>query len=447
MTLPSYDGHFGVSEAERLLWRAGFGPRPGEAQALAKLGLGGAVASLVAPGAGELVGPTPRDDKGRALSPVDKWGHDHLWWLDRMVRTTRPLHERMALIWHGWFASSNDGVGNQRLMLQQNALFRRYGLGSFATLFRLVTADPAMLIYLSGIENERAAPNENFGREMLELFALGAGAGYTEDDVRELARALTGWTATYKDGAGYVNFRFDPDRHDPAYKVIFGKAGKYGWADAVRLAMAHPAHAPHFVSRMWSQFVPVPPDAATRAALEKLYVGSGFEIKAVVAAILRHPLLYTGPRMPKSPVLYTAGLLRRLGMGVMGEQWVWLSSRAGQQLFYPPNVSGWDESRWYDTSTFMARWQIAGKVIEPWAIEPGKSRKRIAPNAAAVVESALAFWHSPALEPATTAAITGFAERTVAAAAVNQYKLEAFPQMAVNGARHLIAVSPELMTA
>ena len=423
------------------------GPETCTCKPQVRLGVSGAVKSLVSPGPERLVGQEPRDDKGRALSPADKWGHDHLWWLDKMVRTSRPLHERMALIWHGWFASSNDGVGSQRLMLKQNALFRHHGLGSFATLFKLVTIDPAMLIYLSGIENERAAPNENYGREMLELFALGAAAGYTEDDVRETARALTGWSADYKDGAGYVNFRFRPDRHDPAYKVIFGKSGKFDWNDAVRLAIQHPAHAPHFVARLWSQFIPVAPDAETRSALEQLYVTSGYDIKTVVGAILRHPTLYTGARMPKSPVLYTAGLLRRLGLGVSGEHWAYLSARAGQQLFYPPNVAGWDESRWYDTSTFMARWQLAGKAIEPFALDPNKSRQKIAADPSAVVASALAFWQAPEIEPQTMAALTEFARRTVDAAAVNDYKLDAYPRMAVNGVRHLIAVSPELQTA
>src|SRR4029077_19345245 len=118
--VPAYRGKFGVSEAERLLWRAGFGPRPGEAQALARLGLEGAVHKLTHPGQEDLVGPRPHDDKDRPLAPLDAWGHDHVWWLDKMVRTSRPLVERMALIWHDWFATSNNGVGSQRLMLNQN---------------------------------------------------------------------------------------------------------------------------------------------------------------------------------------------------------------------------------------------------------------------------------------------------------------------------------------
>src|SRR6478672_9696613 len=118
---PVYRGHFGKPQAERLLWRAGFGPRPGEAERLARLGLEGAVHSLMRPGRDRLKGPRPHDDRGHKLSPYDRWGHDQLWWLDRMVRTTKPLHERMTLVWHDWFATSRDGVDSAKLMLRQNS--------------------------------------------------------------------------------------------------------------------------------------------------------------------------------------------------------------------------------------------------------------------------------------------------------------------------------------
>src|SRR5205814_3627450 len=153
MAVPVYRGRFGKPQAERLLWRAGFGPRKGEAEALAKLGLDGAVHALTNPGQEKLVGPAPTDDKGRPLAPFDAWGHDHLWWLDRMVRTSRPLVERMALVWHDWFATSNETVGSQKLMLQQNELFRSIGLGSFAGLAMRVTINPAMLLYLNGLNS------------------------------------------------------------------------------------------------------------------------------------------------------------------------------------------------------------------------------------------------------------------------------------------------------
>ena len=151
-TVPVYAGPFGKEQAERLLWRAGFGARAGEALALSKLGLAAAVKTLTQPPAEQLLGPEPHDDQGRPLAPYDAWGDDHVWWLDRMVRTSRPLVERMALVWHDWFATSNSGVDSQRLMIDQNQLFREHGLGSFHDLLLEVTTNPAMLLWLNGSE-------------------------------------------------------------------------------------------------------------------------------------------------------------------------------------------------------------------------------------------------------------------------------------------------------
>jgi len=119
-SVPAFKGRFGPVQAERLLWRAGFGPRPGEAKRLAAKGLHRAVLSLTRPPAERLTGPAPVDDKQFPIAPYDASGHDHLWWLDRMVRTNQPLVERMTLVWHDWFATSNQGVGSQKLMLDQN---------------------------------------------------------------------------------------------------------------------------------------------------------------------------------------------------------------------------------------------------------------------------------------------------------------------------------------
>ena len=153
--LPVYRGRFGERQAERLLWRAGFGPRQGEARKLARrFNLRGAVRSLTRPKqARALHGPVPVDETGLAIAPFDAVGHDLLWWLDRMVRTTRPFEERMALIWHDWFATGY--VGPQALSIQQAQLFRRRGRGSFLDLLLDVTADPAMLVWLSGIRNTK----------------------------------------------------------------------------------------------------------------------------------------------------------------------------------------------------------------------------------------------------------------------------------------------------
>ena len=367
--IPVHRGRFGPAEAERLLWRAGFGPRRGEAEKLAKKGLHGAVHSLTHPGRDRLVGPKPVDEDHHPIAPLDAWGHDHLWWLDRMVRSNRPLVERMTLVWHDWFATSNAGVGSQRLMLKQNQLFRSHGLGSFEQLLVSVTKDPAMLLWLNGTENEKDAPNENYGREMMELFTLGASRGYSERDVREQARALTGWHYHWDDDKGPINFHYDPKRHDPGTKRIFGKRGRFTWRDSCRLAVHHPKHPAFLVEKLWGYFIPTKPPRATDRALQALYVRRGFQIRPVVEAILKHPHLYNGPRMVKPPAVYLAGMLRARKRGIDTEAWTWLSNLAGQQLFYPPNVAGWDDSRWLDTASFLARWDLAGRVVRPYVLK------------------------------------------------------------------------------
>jgi uncharacterized protein (DUF1800 family) len=441
----AHRGSFGAAHAERLLWRAGFGPRKGEAEALAKLGLDGAVHALTNPGNEKLVGPAPKDEKGRPLAPYDAWGHDHLWWLDRMVRTSRPLVERMALVWHDWFATSNDGVGSQRLMLNQNQLFREHGLGSFSDLLLNVTRDPAMLLWLSGSDNSKTSPNENYAREMMELFTLGAGRGYSESDVRQQARALTGFRNDWRSGTGNVNFRYDPTRHDPGVKTIFRKRGAFTWRDAVHLSVTHPDHPSFFVRKLWSYFIAGDPDAATQRTLERLYVSSGHAVRPVVTAILEHRQLYDGGRLVKPPVVYTAGLLRRIGRPIDSTSWSWIGSMAGQQLFYPPNVAGWDDSRWLDTATWRGRWWTAQNVLRPYALDPGKAAQPY--DAAALVQNALAFWHQPSLSEHTHAALLAFAKAALADAANASWKRKQYAVMTQNALRQLIAVSPELQTA
>jgi uncharacterized protein (DUF1800 family) len=440
-----YAGEFGVAQAERLLWRAGFGPRKGEAEALAKLGLNGAVHALTHPGRERLVGPAPTDEKGRPLAPYDAWGHDHTWWIDRMVRTSRPLVERMTLVWHDWFATSNDGVGSQRLMLQQNELFREHGLGSFQQLLLDVTRDPAMLLWLNGSDNSKWSPNENYAREMMELFSLGADRGYTEADVRQQARALTGFRNDWRDGVGPTDFRYDPKYHDDGVKTIFRKHGPFTWKDSVRLAVTHPDHPSFFVGKLWSYFVGAPLDGATLTHLSQLYTSSGRTIRPVVEAILKHPALYDGPRLVKSPAVYTAGLLRRIGEPIKTTAWSWLGAMAGQQLFYPPNVAGWDDSRWLDTATWRGRWWIAQQVLSPYALDPSKATQP--DDAERLVDNALAFWHRPQLTAATHSALLGFATAALGDAAGASWKRKQYPVLAQNALRHLIAVSPELQAA
>jgi uncharacterized protein (DUF1800 family) len=440
-----YAGTFGAGQAERLLWRAGFGPRPGEARALAAKGLDGAVSSLTRPGREQLVGRGPTDDKGHALAPNDAWGHDHCWWLDRMVRTSTPLVERMTLVWHDWFATSNAGVGSQRLMLTQNQLFRVNALGNFAKLIRSVTHDPAMLLWLNGTENRKGAPNENYAREMMELFTLGADRrAYTERDVREQARSLTGWDNDWSKRRGDFNFHFDADRHDNGAKVVFGKHGDFSWADACSACVSHHLHPSFFVTKLWSYFVPTPPDQATLAGLEELYADR--EVRPVVDAILRHPDLYEGERMVKPPVVHVAGLLRRIGGRIDTTAWAWIGQIAGQQLFYPPNVGGWDDTRWLDTATFRGRWTAVTHILEKRALDPGHPPHNQPGDPNALIDRALAFWNNPALTDSTRRVLLNFATGAMATAKAD-WERKAYPVLIENALRQLIAVSPDLQTA
>jgi len=340
-----------LAQTHRLLWRAGFGPTPGQAEALVGQPLQQVVFSLTRPsGPATLSGPEPVDEEGKPLDPAGAWGDDHCWWLDRMVRSDQQLVERMAFIFHDWFANSNDQVGSQQLMLDQNNLFRSMALDSFDDLFLAVTANPAMLLFLNGTSNNKWDPNENYAREMMELFSLGADRGaYTEDDVREMARALTGWRSDWSQQLGSHNFRFDPSFHDTGQKTVFGQTGDWSYEDAVRLCVSHPLHASFFVTKLWGYFIPSAPSEATLASLQGLYASSGHSIQAIVEAILQHPDFYEGPELLTPPVVYNAGLLRSISRPIDTTAWAWLSANAGQQLFYPPNVSGWDFTRWLDT--------------------------------------------------------------------------------------------------
>ena len=361
-----YSGNFGVREAERLLWRAGFGPSPGHAEFLATIGLHRAVAALTRPsGAATLTGAAPTDEDGNPLAPADLWGHDHLWWLDRMVRTDQPLMERMTLVWHDWFATSNDGVGQQQLMLDQNELFRRNALGSFEQLLHDVTQDPAMIVWLNLSENT-ALESER------ELRARGDGAVHPRRGPRRVHRA---GRAPARPCAHRVRLRLERrardaqlplrphsarPRHEDRVRAD-GRldAGSREWRCACTTRCTRPSS-----SRSCGATSSRPRRRrATVRRSSTLYVSSGYQVRPVLEAILLHPDLHSGPRMVKPPVVLVAGLLRTLQRSIDGEYWIWYSENAGQRLFFPPDVSGWDDSRWLDTSTVRGRFELVSRAL------------------------------------------------------------------------------------
>jgi uncharacterized protein (DUF1800 family) len=441
--IPKYTGSFGVAQAHRLLFRAGFGPRPGEAEKVAKLGLEKAVMALTRPtGSAVLTGPAPVDEQGKPIQPLDASGHDHAYWLDRMIRSNQQLVERMALIYHDWFATSIDGGGhNQGWMLEQTNIFRRYAFGSFKSLVRDISADRAMICWLSCHNNHKGAVNENYGRELMELFTLGADRGaYTEQDVREAARALTGYKAIWMDEHTvhpYIGeFEFDPSLHDDGVKTLFGKSGNFDWTDVARMVVEHPMHPSFFVTKLWSYFIPTPPSDAVRKALERVYVSSGYSSRPVIEAILCSPQLYDGAAMVKPPVVYHAGMMRARNKFITSGAWHWYSAQAGQRLYWPPDVSGWDDKRWMDTNTARARWDLATQVKLGEHVVVATYDGEETP--AQAIDRACAFWAQPRLSASTRAELVSFGQTYGGTAALNGQRQ--------NLLRHLIPSTPDYLT-
>lgn len=440
----TYRGSFGRLEAIRLLNRAGFGPAPGQAEKLARLGMKKAVLSLTRPqGEAKLIGPEPVDGDGLAIAPLDSWGHDHLWWLDRMVRINQPFRERMALVFHDWFATSNSGVSQQRQMIDQYWTLRAAVGGTFDDLVLKITRDPAMLQWLNGGDNNKWSPNENYARELMELFTLGADRGaYTEDDVREAARALTGWRFDWDDDLGAVNFRFDEEYHDTDSKKIFGKTGDWDWRDVCRLCVTHDLHASFFVDKLWSYFVPAAPSKDTRQALIRLYLKGNRQILPVVEAILQHPDFYRGPPMVKPPVVFNASLLRALKLPIQSDSWIWLGDGAGQQLFLPPNVAGWDDDRWLDTSTVRARWLMVTYALDSRHFDAWDDSYVDTESTREAVNKALAAYGWPALRSDHQGELVAMANR-IPGYVQDDWQQKPYLAMRQNALRQLIASSPD----
>jgi uncharacterized protein (DUF1800 family) len=201
------------------------------------------------------------------------------------------------------------------------------------------------------------------------------------------------------------------------------------------------------VRKLWSYFIPTPPDHATQRGLERVYRQTRREVRPVVEAILRHPQLYDGPRMIKAPVVHTAGMLRVLGKGVRrADEWAWRGTLAGQQLFYPPNVAGWDDERWLDTATFRGRWVGVAGILQHHSLNPRRPRKDQATNPEKLLADALAFWGNPTLSPETKRALLRFARNSIADAREGWQRRQ-YPVLVENGLRLLIVVSPEYLTS
>ncbi|MBO0840250.1 MAG: DUF1800 domain-containing protein [Sciscionella sp.] len=367
----------------RLLDRFGFGPRPGETSRGFHLTLTG----LLSPGgthvdAGTRATPPPTIDAPPMVS-AKRIGDASLvkavntrlqrqqqtltsWWLDRMVATDAPAVERLTWFWHGHFATSEQKVRSPRLMLRQNETFRRLGMGSFTDLAKAMIVDPAMLIWLDAQQNKAGSPNENLAREFMELFCLGVHQ-YTETDVRQAARALTGWTVR-RDS---ISATFMADRHDNASKTFLGSTGDFDAHSFVDIVLSKPESARFVVGRLWARLVSATPPTAD--VLDRLVAAYGQrrDIRALLSAIASEPAFRqdSATSLVKQPVEWAVGLMRACAIrpATLGAAHITALCnglrKMGQLPFEPPSVGGWSSGpAWLTTSAGAARLQVASLI-------------------------------------------------------------------------------------
>jgi uncharacterized protein (DUF1800 family) len=431
------------AHVRRLFWRAGFGATTKEANHFAKKGRKATLDWVLNGGKGpSVIGPAPTVD-GHTLDPTNEWGHDVLWWLDRMVRSQRPLVEKMTLFWHDHFATRDQ---DRPLMLRQNKMLRGRALGPFPTLLKAVTLDPAMQLFLSLADSDKDAPNENYARELMELFTLGK--GYSEHDIREAARALTGFRSRWTRNGDFGGITFEADNHDPGVKKIFHQRGHFDWRDVIELVTTHPNHAPFLVEKLWAYFVTEPLDRRTRTKLVRVYRGSRLKIKPLVAAILEHPRLYAkldSPEMVKAPVVYVAGALRQTHRYIDADDWSWLLDNMGQYPFEPPSVAGWDWGpAWLNTNTIRARFTSVNYLLQHPPLKVDDKSVPVTLTPEEHLERALDATGRPWISKSTAAALKAMVPRFFAGVKpTNTYLMQSRADMAQRALRHLLLSGPD----
>ena len=290
------------------------------------------------------------------------------WWAERMLLSQHPVQEKMALFWHGHFATGADKVRDYRKMQVQLDFLRANATGNFRTLLVGIAQDPAMLVFLDAGRNVRHALNENFGREVMELFTMGVGH-YTEHDIREAARAFTGWTDND------LTFRFDAARHDADDKTFLGHTGPFGGVEVLDIILAQPATANFVASRIYRFLVRDDPSPELQARLGALLRGGGYQIAPFLRTLFLSRDFYSTAAMGtqiKGPVELIISTYRRLGLTALPgiPDFNAVSGELGQVLLNPPTVAGWPQGRgWITPATLIARGNFARAVLAPDQIE------------------------------------------------------------------------------
>ena len=389
MLRPLNAAKWDFNTAAHLLNRAGFGGTPSEISRLVEMGQPAAVSWLVDY---ERIPDSTRDPSWAKPDPArqqrlialrkapeeqrkmlqkaeqqlqrERMSELRGWWLQRMASGPRPLQEKLTLFWHGHFATSVEKVREAYFMWRQNELFRRLATGNWLQLLVEAGKDPAMLIWLDQAQSRKDHPNENFAREVMELFALGEGH-YTEKDITEAARALTGWSL---DRAA-EKFVYRPNFHDEGAKTVLGRTGKLGAEEVLEQIVAQPQAALHITARLWNFFAGEVPAPALHSALAELFRKSGNNFKPLLRAMFLSEEFYDASlirNQVKSPVQWLVNSIRVLECELPPPL---LSANLlrvlGQDLFAPPNVKGWDGGlAWITTNNLLARYNEAATLVQ-----------------------------------------------------------------------------------
>lgn len=402
-----------------LLRRAGFGPSPSDYGDYLNAGFSGSVDRLLNPA-------SVADDLDTRLNNMSfdftKAQELVRWVLLRMLYSKRPLEEKMTFFWHGVLTSSFRKIGNRQnypLLIQQYNLLRAKGLGKFDDLIYAVSGDPAMLWWLDGRLSTGRSPNENYARELMELFTMGLDT-YTQNDVHQGALALTGWTI--RGGKGV----FAPSRHYDGQVTYLGQTGSMNLTDVVKLVCSHPSTAHHIAWRMWSFFVWENPSDSDLQPLVDAYNAHDHNIGAMVKAMLTSPAFSSAKAYRariKSPTEFLVGAIRNLGLTTDGKNLPGLLDAMGQLPLDPPNVSGWDgdkvSSAWLSTGAWMARVNYINALVAfASGISAGGKGKRDGQGAGSTQTSANAFQQT--INDRKIAKATELADYYVAAMLDNQ---------------------------
>lgn len=397
--LPKADNSWTLFEAAHLLNRAGFGGSPQEIKALHALGREKAVDSLIGAADEPDAFPMPswanaeqdladmrmrveqrremfKNARGLSEEKAEEMRREafkeiqqenrlrglegQAWWFRRMLQSKAPLREKMTLFWHDHFATSIQKVKQPVLMINQNELFRKNAFGSFKDLTQSILMDPAMMLYLDTDSSRKGHPNENFAREVMELFTLGEG-NYTEQDIREAARAFTGYQLNRFNG----NVIHNRKQWDETDKTIFGKTGPFNGADVIRMIFEKSRPARFMAEKIWEYFVYDKPSDAAIDMLAEGFRKADYQIAPMLREIFLSKEFYAEASIRsqiKCPVQFLIALLKQLeisepptGFPINAEQ------QLGQILFMPPNVAGWDWGQaWINTNTLLTRYNLAG---------------------------------------------------------------------------------------